>query len=365
MQIRIKDKLETEDIEQLCSYLKKAYRSDIAIASPKILQWQLGCTYPGLITMMGAFAGESLIGILGYLPVKIFWGDFSAPQQGCYAMNWHVDKSWRSGAGWAMIRKLTSLFDIVISLDFTLDNAQLTSILGWKLSNEVSRLVFVLDNCIYRNLNERTSSTISSVNTIAYSNLELKEMHDNWNLILSNYDLDWPSYSGLKYGVMRDSQFLAWRYLNHPVYKYEIRVKGHLNRYAVCVFRIELATGVFEGKVARIVEFFHPTDTQGEKDAAELIADLLSDFTQKNILFADVFISSSIYKNTLLKSGWISDPDEVSKFPTKLTPVVLGSQGFNAQYHCKPGREFPTFDNLYLTKGDSDADRVTSSVFVL
>jgi hypothetical protein len=185
------------------------------------------------------------------------------------------------------------------------------------------------------------------------------------NVVPASWDEnDWPAIAAQTVGAARNMDYLKWRYLEHPSFKYQVVSMPEGKRTGLAVWRLEnIQVETPEGRVAvdrlaRLVEFMPASEENGR----ELIGALLSDIRMLGALGVDYYgyhgVSRAILEENGLRS--IQTCPDGSSIPSRFQPLDSHGGGIlNAMFAqetlpaCTDGPECP----WYWTKSDSDQDR--------
>ncbi len=160
--------------------------------------------------------------------------------------------------------------------------------------------------------------------------------------------------------VSRNYEFLRWRYLKHPTFKYLVyTVQNKVGDYeGLLIARVEnIANNT--AKALRIVEFISKN-----QDASIALANKIVEIgTKEGVIFADFYCTTDMFNFGLdlvgFKKEFISDEDRLV-LPSRFQPVDLSVVNLNAliSFYGKKVRSLNILNNnIYFTKGDSDQDR--------
>jgi hypothetical protein len=336
-------------------FLKRNYREDLALRHRSHFEWQfMTGAHGGEACVLSAWDNERLVGILGYIPVDVFWGDVADPIRGAWCANWFVENEYQHGLGVGLMRELQEMFDVVLSVGASSQGSPVLKQMGWTCSPRLPRYIAVLDfERAKRMLNPSASE--KELNSISIK----PAVHDSCisSFRIEDYDPDWSLYPAMAFGTVRSPRYLEWRYANHQIFDYIIEFRGHAHRPAACVYRIEDAFGKHQARVGRIVDFFHPNDLQGEKDGLALIHSVLQQMSAEECVYADFICSSRIYGQTLMQAGWQTEEEGKQFLPVRLTPVEQKTRHQSLEFFTTDGLPRPDMKNMYLTKSDGDEDR--------
>lgn len=342
------------------AFLAQHYRPDLALCSRKIYEWQFQVpAHGGAACMLCVWDVDKLAGIHGYVPVDLFWGDLQRSISGVWGANWMVAPDYRHGIGWLLLRKLQEMFPVMLSLDANANNLQIVEKMNWRVFPRIPRYLIVLDlvkaipmlgaeaseDDLRPLLFQPAASPAARVGDLA--------------LDASRYAPDWTCYPPMAYGTVRSMAYLKWRYLDSPSFCYRLFAEGPRHRPAVCVCRIERAFGSHEALVGRFVEFFHPDDAAGKRDGMNLLRAVLGMLKDRGCVYADFFGSSRRYAETMLEAGWGEEPSDRQILPHRLAPVEYQNRHLNLEYGVAPDLAQPRLEEMYITKSDSDADRLS------
>lgn len=342
---------------EMREFLARRYRRDLALLWRSLFEWQYqSARYGGNASMLTAWGGDRLVGTLGYVSRPLFWGDWHEPVNGAWAMNWMVEPECRSGIGWLLMRKLQGMYPVVFAVDASTENLALVEPLGWKVEPVLPRLVRVLDaaraEALFGLAPEVPGASFAASATAAAGLLDLT--------FDAEYAPDWSLYAPLRYGTIRSREHLRWRFLEHPRFRYVVARTESPHRPAVCAYRVELAfdrDGRPVAPVGRVLDFFHPTDPLGEQDAERLLHGVLTRMARSGCVYADFSCSAAVYRQTLLRSGWLAERPDRPLLPSRLAPIEPTARVINVEFGVLAPLVAPALDEAYITTADGDADR--------
>lgn len=342
---------------EMREFLARRYRHDLALLWRPLFEWQFQSARDGgNASILTAWDGDRLVGTLGYVSVPLLWGDWHKPVNGAWAMNWMVEPDYRTGIGWSLMRKLQAMHPVVFAIDASTQNLELVGRLGWTIEPVLPRLVRVLDAARAETLfglsPEVPRRSFTGSPTAAGGLLDFA--------VDSAYAPDWRLYAPLRYGTIRSREYLRWRFLEHPRFRYSVALTDSTNRPAVCAYRVELAFDRDGGPVApvgRVLDFFHPTDSQGEQDAERLLHGVLTRMARAGCVYADFSCSAVAYRRTLQRLGWLDAPPDGPLLPSRLAPIEPTARLLNVEFGVSAPLGAPPFADAYFTTADGDADR--------
>jgi hypothetical protein len=345
--ISISTTFELSSFKEIEAFFKVAYRDDIAISAEDIFRWQYGKDrQDDLANLIVARIDDEIIGSYGYVPVKTFWGDFDKPITLIYGINWYVLPKY-TAVGWGLVRKAMKMADGILSLQQTENTSTITKAANWFIGDDIPRLVCILDKQKTQNA---LGEDLSFIEKQISSNNTPCELDDT-------FAPDWKQYRSLQYSIVRNYDFLKWRYLDHPEFDYKVFLHGSSKSPAVCVFRTQKTFGDFTESIVKIIDFFYPETEQGEEHAKELLDIVLGYCKEDGCIYADFVTSATKYRDFCLNNGFYID--EKGLLPSRVTPVQKIKEQFNFLYQVKNDKN-TTMPDICITRGDSDIDRLVS-----
>ncbi|MFC2001659.1 hypothetical protein ACFLUZ_04040 [Chloroflexota bacterium] len=153
----------------------------------------------------------------------------------------------------------------------------------------------------------------------------------------------------------RSKQYLQWRYINHPFFKYKVFiVNSGSEKEVVLVLRIQELESIC---LCHVIDFYGYED--GFQDALSFI-----DYycVNNSVDFADFYCLSSFITKHFWTNGWFSvlDDPEIA-IPHLFNPIDLRNPPTASviMYAPKHVTEICDINRLYITKGDGDLDKPT------
>jgi hypothetical protein len=337
------------------AFLARRYRPDLALCNREMFVWFFRAS-TGSAEIVSAWDGDRLIGTMGYIAGPVFWGRFDEPQDGAWLVNWVVDPDYRHGVGIALMREVQARFPVLLGIGAGAENERIVARLRWAIFPNIPRYVAVLG---------REQSEALAFPGAASDVPSAVAVRDGAERALRSWRPDdpapaWERYAPLIYGTVRSSAYLRWRYLEHPVFRFEIVATGSPAAPAIAVYRVERAQGTGI-PVGRVMEFFHPGDPGGSAAGVDLARALLARFRDAGCAFADFVCSSTAYGATLAEAGWTFEDPQRAALPVRLQPVERATFRYNLEYGAASGLARPELGVAYVTRGDGDADRPARS----
>jgi len=302
---------------------------------------------------------KKLLGICGYVPLKVSWGDLSKPLKATWAINWIVREKAPLGLGLLLFKEIYKKYKFILTCGVSKDGANFYKALGGVFCKRIPRYIYVLNKKVSANMlnPDAFKKDFGSFNLISdqKSFISIKKLSSE-----KLYQPNWNFYPELRYGTVRTFDYLYWRYINHPVFNYYIFIKGGPKKPSVCVYRIEESFGYYNAKVGRIVEFYHPNDSKGKLDGLMLMNFILNKMKEDECAYADFICTNKTYKETIIECGWHIEPKDLQILPVRLTPIERSIRHQNMAILADKSFPIPEFDEMYITKSDADEDIPTS-----
>lgn len=160
-------------------------------------------------------------------------------------------------------------------------------------------------------------------------------------------------------GTWRDAEYLRWRYVDHPHFRYVLRFAENTASGALIgllVYRVETVRDR-EEKVLRVVEFL-----SAERAGGALVRAILDAGEAANVAFADFYCTSAAFAVPLEAAGFVREERMSAPLPTLFQPLDLHRMRLNGAFWVAPtiannSRTFFRTQSLYVTKSDGDQDR--------
>jgi len=351
LKFEIQDFLDSTQWESMDRFFSLTYPPGYVMSKRQLFDWQFGFCPGDKKSIICAWQSGEIIGMLGYIPVPIHWGELDAVVEDVWMANWMVAPGARNGVGAVLMRRLQEKFSVLLGQGANALNQPIAKRMGFRIFDSLPRNVAIFDAERMRNFA-----------------LDLNDIPDVWEATGSNlhasvftpsfdsFSPDWSRYSGMRFAAQRSQNYMEWRYSRHPVFQYQVIRTGPHDRPAVCVFRIEEVFGYPNLRVGRIVEFFHASDADGKLNGFAVISAALSTMRDQGCVFSDFFCGSKEYNETLVLAGMccITDQRIVSRF----CPVDTNQFRQNIELWNRPSMNSPSdLSECYFTKSDGDQDR--------
>jgi|SRR3990172_787209 len=337
-------------------FIKKSYgRDDYILLSKKFLKWQFldnPFNNSGSYTLKLFVKEGAILGQIGFIPVRL-----SLPgnkiADACYPVNLIVNPDFRElGIGFFLLKDIMKDFQFIINPGSSSNGEKLCKGLGMKTLGFLKRYVYIVS--------EKKARLIFNGKAEAFDKLKIVKHKRIPSKIINQPDFDLPSEDIFKvfginyfpYHIVRNRDFLTWRYLRHPFFDYKFFFSDDHKGLLIYREEIEPNLGI---KIWRIVEMLAPMDS------CRMIIDQLIDLAfSAEVTMVDFICSFKTYDNVLKSKGFLSDESDIVKGLAYLfQPLDFRKTGIRLIISYKEELEH-NMDQWYITKGDSDQDRPNS-----
>jgi hypothetical protein len=252
-----------------------------------------------------------------------------------------------------MLTYLTSEYDALLGLGITPAAVSIYLRHGFRFFNPIPRYMRVLN--------------WSKVTPYARVDDRARKIERTWNSsrIVAPYVVEAPTEESInnifsEFAKMhnmfdRSFEFINWRYLNHPRYRYQVsvvRVGTTSSQGAVVVTRVQDVDGI---RIAHIVDLY------GDKMAMVAALSYLEDmFEIEMVDFSDFYSTAGIHQGMMMSSGWFArGSDDFFDFPHLFNPIELRNPSSASMILWSKDNPASMFNSssAYISKQDSDFDR--------
>lgn len=343
-------KYQTSDYPRFRDFVRVAFHSKYILSNEKFLDWQY--LSQGACLLL-AKRGEDIIGFFGYkdFSYKVY-GESKSVRA---VMNLFADEKYRmAGVGPMLAREVfgTPNYILVSSYNDAAQKLYRHLSPNWTEAGDLSRFFAVLaphklmegfvapprhsDQSADGEESLRSFTLVQNDTRVESVKQISKEYDDFWQKVRERHPVT----------IERTSEYLKWRYLDHPFLDYQFLAVRQVGKLAgFLVYRFEEADGF---KIARIIDF-------AAEESAEvlLLNEFLSRASEAGANAADFMFSGPFYRNSLKATGFFDVlGTDFAKFPIRFNPLSYSKFVINIAY------DIPApFKDVYLTKGDSDQDR--------
>ena len=212
-----------------------------------------------------------------------------------------------------------------------------------------------------RNSRDRTTWQATVQATSTSQRVRSRAFLVDWSEdVAEGWDRRWKEeFAPRMLGTWRDSEYLRWRYVNHPRLRYEVKFAMDVHSgtpNGLLVYPVETIRDR-EEKVMRVLDLLG-TDAvnialaQAAVEAGEA----------HGVAFIDFYCTASSVSSALEAAGFILEDKLSTPLPSRLQPLDLGRKGLAASFWLKPeiaSDNDASFSDpaLCVTRSDSDQDR--------
>lgn len=315
---------------------------------------------------------DQVVGILGAIP--FVFNRLGQSFRAVWFANYMVRPEYRRGP--LAMRLLSAFHRPPYSLEIVFGlNPRVVPIyqkLGWRLLKPIPRHFAVLPDAVERmkKLIRMTHPGCEShrAERLAHR-FTFKEMSDAsvpfGRQLPRSWDLcDWPAIASRSIGAARDTNYLTWRYLKHPGFRYRFLAVPEGRRTGLIVWRLETIRrrtphGSEEvDKVGRLVEFLPAS----RNNAAQLLSVFWTQLRATGALGADSFGYHGENNNWLEELGFHCveiDPDG-QMIPARFQPLEPRAGTILSALRAEDTLSLGSEESeriWYWTKSDADQDR--------
>jgi hypothetical protein len=352
--ISILTKFSMSDWHQMDRFIAKTHGEKHVLRNRSLFDWFfLRNKNKDEANLIVAYEGDKLISLLGYLPTRFLWGNEEIT--GVWMAHWMTLEEYRFGIGALLMKKITELFPIVAGQGASHMNQKIVTKMNFKFIEQIPKVVYVLNyNKIMSTFNFQVEKNIDCT-TEKYG-----VPKETTTISKEKYCPNWILYPSLRYGTLRNCDYLKYRYIDYPFFKYHIFIEGESSAPAVCVVRIiDTTTGI---RIARILEFFFPENESGKTQGLFLIKKCLNYFKQHHCDYADFYCNATAYMDLLLEAGFIIE--NMGDLPSLLDPIDMSRRYQNMELFVSTElkKKYPNCENEFIvTRADGDQDRPNES----
>ena len=342
-----------EDIPALLSLFANIYPHNPRLQEREYLDWQFRqspfAEEPGYGLWLYRDA-QTIKSFIGCVPVQVRCGDNF--YRGCYLQNWYACV--RDGSALALLSQVMAHYDYRMMFGITPEAGRIYGALKIPLLSVMPRWIGILDPERVATLcridgrvhGARLTASAEQLLGHGYGTPigRVARFDDEQEFVLAGTD-------GIKSHVRRTGRLLNWRYIDIPAHDYRI-LHGPSGQFVV--YRIEPITG-HEASVVRILEWC----ARGDWEKSALVA-LIKDGLEHRAILADFFCTATHLGVRLEALGFVSaEHFSGTPLPHLFRPLHwshVPALAIDFPPHGRP--RHLNFGQWYLTKGDSDLDRI-------
>lgn len=352
--ISISSKFLMSDWQKMDRFIATTHGKNHVLRNRPLFDWFfLRNTNKNEANLIVAYEGDKLISLLGYLPTKFLWE--KEVIYGAWMAHWFTLEEYRFGIGALLMKKITELFPIVAGQGASDMNQEIVTRMKFRFLKKIPKVVYVFNHSkIWNEFSFQIENAVDPhIERFGLPNEITKITKEIFNP-------DWSMYPSLQYGTLRDIDYLNFRYIEYPFFKYSVFIEGESNLPSVCIVRITNTTSGI--KVARILEFFSPESDAGRRQGLSLIKKCLNYFKKNDCDYADFYCNSDAYINLLLEAGFTNE--NMGALPSLLDPVSMSRKFQNLEVYVSEEikRKYSNSENKFIvTRADGDQDRPNES----
>lgn len=302
-----------------------------------------------MANLIVAYEGDKLISLLGYLPTRFMWG--SEAVRGAWMAHWITMEGYRSGIGALLMKKITEMFPVVAGQGASLMNQEIVTRMKFKFLEKIPKVVYIFSHDkveqFFNFQIEKKSISLLEQCDVAKETITISR---------KNFNPEWALYPSSRFGTLRDSDYLNYRYIDYPFFKYNIFIEGDAGSPVLLVARIvETSKGI---RVARILEFLFPENESGKERGLLLARKCLKFFEQHNCDYADFYCNSNAHLDLLLEADFTCE--NMGALPSLLDPIDMSRKSQNLELFVSSElkAKYPNCENEFIvTRADGDQDR--------
>ena len=368
------------EYDKAAEFLDRYWANNHAyVKMPQLFEWTFGhhaCWDRDTYSFAIAEKESEVIGILGGVPFLL--NAYGRTSYGVWLANWMVHPSNRSGrCALALLKQFTRPpFDATIAFGINQDVMRIYQAMQWKVVEDIPRYFFILPDAIERMTDllmhtypdwdaQRARSLAQAVALTGFQGTPAEADRfspPEWNL--------WDQYTWAQLalettGAARNSAYLKWRYLEHPIFKYRFITVPEGDRIGLAVWRLEtIRQSMPDGlkdldTLGRLVEFMPVS----EQNCKMLLSLLESDLRSQGAMGADSYCYHGKIGTWLEQAGIkeVEKHPSGGSIPARFQPLdakrgghirsALSCQLEPPRYPLSPGCHW------YWTKSDADQDR--------
>jgi hypothetical protein len=316
--------------------------------------------------------GAELVGILGGIPFTL--NRFGRSSKAIWIVNYVVRADYRRGV--TALKLLSSFrrpeFSAVVAFGINPATASIYQVLRGQVLPEIPRhfMVFPAKRERMKRLLHITYPDWPEERTVglaaAFEISKIPATHGTLDHSIPPHwdERDWPEFASRTIGAVRDTDYLIWRYREHPVFEYRFITVPDGSRAGLAVWRLETihrqtAEGLAEvDRIGRLVEFLPASPANAE----DLHAAFLGEAEAAGAMCADYYGYHGEFRRWLHELGFRGaefHPDGPA-LPSRFQPLDPKGGSIASAMFLENGVP-PAATDLeccwYWTKSDSDQDR--------
>jgi hypothetical protein len=341
---------------ELNQFIKQTHGDKHVMQNKELFEWFYSpIPDQNVYNMIVGLKNNQVISILGYLPTKFLVnGKFIA---GAWTALWFSLPEERSGIGALLMKRLMEMYPIVAGQGASAMNKKIVEAMGHEFEPIIPKVVGVIDKSLIQNLLQQPNR-FNKCLIIPTNPSKFKPSRS------LTREINWENYSNIKFGTLRDADYIHRKYMENPFLKYELITAGDDRTPTIVILRIIQTSLGF--KVARIVEFFGPNISDNEIQWNKALEEVLLLADKRKCAYIDFYSTSTMINNFLIKMGFYEDNEGL--LPSLLDPVESDRKSQNLELFVEPSlraAESLGINDFFVTRGDGDQDRPNASYEIL
>jgi len=348
--------------EEVIAFLRKHWGKDIALTVNEFYDWQFVQNQSGdgsdsCILAMDSHSNR-ILGFLGVTERSFQLGN--SDRHGAELTTWVVSpQDFGKGIGAKMLFEAQHRYEIMIAISISQMSLPVFLRCGFHYTRHIPRYTRVFNFDAVRQFAEfevlayKLAKQWGSAASLSYVATEI-DANNLEKLKINSGSLD---------HFDRSAEKIAWRYLDHPVYRYHcFLVSSDTSDNAKpCLVCLRIELGVTGLRV------LHVLDCLGDAASIPTALSFIDDFSRAHdVDIADFFCTSSSVLKHFRCGGWFSTLDHTFfRFPHLFHPVDLRNPPTTSLAYWSSGgcQDLADTANLYITKQDADMDKPTGQTY--
>lgn len=336
---------------KVMEFYDKNWNRRIALSDEEFYKWQFVSPPKngGVDNCCVAVSGKSLVGVMGLNERTFYLNGCSI--FGAELTTWVVSpESRNSGIGPKMIKFLQNKYEVMTGMGISSAALPVYIRSGFRYLKSIPRYIKIIDW-------ESTDLHAESTPLSKKYGREFRDIND-FTVVEYNNSLNDDIFDKLKENKNSFSRYATdneWRYINHPYFKYELKVIENNGKYCVVAYRIDRD---IDGLV-----MMHCLDIYGDKEAYLSAVGFLAKIgADENVSAIDFYATNADLCAAFRYAGWFSTlDDDFLKFPHLFHPIEIRSPATTSLILWSRDNmiDLLNIGNLHITKQDADFDRPT------
>jgi hypothetical protein len=348
------------DMAEFSSFFAQHWGRDHILArDPAFARWQMpadACQMfaDAALAGIGYFDGVRLVGFIGVMPMPFKVDGAVVP--GAWLCNLlAAPETHDRGVGLKLMTSVHALpFQVVGAVGINRSVIPMYRAMRYMTGDRVPRFIRVLDPDRFAGLVDGTSwRKIGFVAPEGASPVVVSTVSD----VPADWDVFWDRWSAAGYiGTHRNSSYMSWRYLRHPIFSYRMAVgrDHHGDLTGLAVWRHETIRDS-QTIVTRFIELI----ARDDMSAHALARHVEDDARAHRAAFMDHY-STRPADEALRRCGWFAETDAPDdEIPCLFQPLARYRRDMNFAVRLlqRNGAAAGSIDHVVIAKSDGDQDR--------